>query len=78
MGSSLSGPLAITFIDTLEKRALTNISGITIFKRYVDDCFVLANTKEQAFLLLDQLNSQHSNIKFEIELPTNNNELSLL
>ena len=78
MGSSLSGLLAITFIDTLEKRALSNVSGIPLFKRYVDDCFLLAETKEQAFILLDQLNNQHPNIKFEIELPTNNNELSLL
>ena len=61
----------------MERQALYSISGITIFKRYVDDCFVLAENKEQALALLNELNRQHQNIKFEIELPEND-ELSLL
>ena len=63
MGSSLSGLLAITFIDTLQRQVLSNVTGISILKRYVDDCFILAENREKAFLLLDQLNIKTLNSK---------------
>ena len=81
MGSSLSGILAIIFMNKLEINALTSMSNIPLFKRYVDDCFALCNNVEEAHQLFEALNSQHQRIKFEIELPNENNHtytLSLL
>ena len=72
MGSSLSGILAILFMNTLETRALTSLGGVPLFKRYVDDCFLLANDIDQAQLLFQRLNEQHNNINFEIESPHDN------
>ena len=46
--------------------------------RYVDDCFAFVQNKDQAMILRQHLNSQNENIKFEIELPSeNDNRLSL-
>ena len=35
-----------------------------IYKRYIDDCFLLFRTKTQSDLFFDYLNQQHSNIQF--------------
>lgn len=79
MGSSLSGIMAILFMDTLEKRALTSLPSLPIFRRYVDDCFFLAKDRNEALRVLEVFNSQHENIKFEIEFPNDDNKtLSLL
>ena len=78
MGSSLSGILATAFVDSIEKRALRSFDNINIFKRYVDDCFLLAHNSQQAKCFLQHLNAQHSGIKFEIEHPRNAKTLSLL
>ena len=78
MGSSLSGALAIIFMDSIERRALSNANNIPFFRRYVDDCFALVNSAEDATNLLNILNRQHENIKFEIELFDDNNTLNLL
>ena len=78
MGSSLSGILAILFMDTLERRALFTLPNLPLFKRYVDDCFLLAKDRDEALLILDTFNSQHPNINFEIEFPQDGRTLSLL
>ena len=78
MGCSLSGLMAIMFMDTIEKTALRAFGSIGIFRRYVDDCFALVRDRGEAEQLLALLNSQHHNIKFEIELPESNETLSLL
>ena len=78
MGSSLSAILAILFMDNIEKRALQHLGSIKIFKRYVDDCFILTDRKETALNFQTILNAQHPNIKFEIELRNEDSRLSLL
>ena len=77
MGSSVSGFLAILFLDTIEKRALRAFPNCILFARYVDDCFALLRNNEDANKLHQVLNSQHPDIKFELETP-NEHKLSLL
>jgi hypothetical protein len=78
MGSSVSAILAILFMDTLEKRALTNTISHRCYNRYVDDIFTLSKDKQSATELHTIMNSVHNNIKFEIEHPDENNSLRLL
>ena len=78
MGSSVSGILAILFLDTIEQQALRSFGHIPIFKRYVDDCFTMVSSMEEANSLLQLLNQQHPNIRFEIETPADGHSLSLL
>ena len=43
-----------------------------LYRRYVDDTFVLFHDKSHAALFLDYLNSKHQNIKFTLENECNN------
>lgn len=72
MGSSLSGFLAILFLDTIEKKTLSNFPHCPLFARYVDDCFALLRNEDDAEELLAKLNSQHPDIVFELEKPRRN------
>ena len=47
------------------------------YRRYVDDCFLIFQSKEQVIPFLDCLNSKHPNIQFTHELE-NNGSLSFL
>ena len=78
MGCSLSGVMAILFMDTIEKAALRSFGNIGMFRRYIDDCFALVRNEDEAKQLLEFLNNQHPNIKFEIEFPESGRTLSLL
>ena len=78
MGCSLSGIMAILFMDTIEKRVLRSFGNIGIFRHYIDDCFALVRNEGEAKQLLDLLNAQHPNIRFEIEYPESNKTLNLL
>ena len=78
MGSSISGILAILFMDTLERRALLSQPGIGLYARYVDDIFALVENRETAEELLRTMDQQHQNIKFELEHADENNALRLL
>ncbi len=82
MGLSVSGAVAILFLDTIERRALINNTSTILYRRYVDDVFALVQNREDATLLHRNLNSQHPTIKFEVEHPQfaqpNSASLSLL
>ncbi len=78
MGSAVSGILAILFLDTIEQQALRTFGNVSLFKRYVDDCFLLVSNIDEANGLLNILNEQHPNIRFEMECPTDGQSLSLL
>ena len=78
MGSSLSGVLAILFVDKVERIALQSITPRPFFRRYVDDCFALVKNRSQANALFDTLNNINENIKYEIEFPAEDGSLSLL
>ena len=48
MGSSVSGILAILFMDKLEKIALSSYRLISPYKRYIDDIYLLPRHHEQS------------------------------
>ena len=52
--------------------------NLALYKRYMDDIFAFVESLNDAFILLDHLNLQHPTIKFELELPYDQNSLSLL
>ena len=70
MGSSISGIMAILFMDKLETIALSSHLLINPYKRYVDDSYLRHHT----------MNNLHPKLKFEIEKPKitpNGHKLSL-
>ena len=70
MGSSLSGTLAILFMDKLECKTLMLYPPyIEINKRYVDYIYVQTVDKIQADNFHTAMNTPHPNPKFEIEKP---------
>ena len=77
MGNCLSGTLAIIFMDELEKKVLLN-NTVGLYKRYIDDIFILSENKQKAEEFHYVMNHQHPNIKFEIEHPDHKNSLNLL
>ncbi|XP_066016063.1 uncharacterized protein [Pocillopora verrucosa] len=70
MGSSISGILAILFMDKLEQIALSSYRLISPYKRYVDDLYLQTANEEKANEFYDTMNSLHTRLKFEIEKPT--------
>ena len=67
MGSSISGTLAILFMDKLETIALSSHLMISPYKRYVDDIYLQTTNEETADHFHDTINNAHPNLKFEIE-----------
>ena len=81
MGSSISGILAILFMDKLEQIALSSYRFISPYKRYVDDIYLQTANEEKANEFHDTMNGLHPRLKFETEKPTASPEglsLSLL
>ena len=81
MGSSISGILAILFMDKLEQIALSSHRFISPYKRCVDDIYLQTANEEKANEFHDTMNGLHPRLKFEIEKPTASPEglsLSLL
>ena len=80
MGSPLGPTLANIFMCYSEKRWLENCPlsfKPIIYRRYVDDTFLIFRRPQDADLFLDYLNSQHPNIKFTAE-KEDNKELHFL
>ena len=69
MGSSISGILAILFMDKLETIALSSHLMISPYKRYVDNICLQTTNEETADHFHDVINNVHPNLKFEIEKP---------
>ena len=44
-----------------------------VYRRYVDDIFVLFKSKEHLKLFVNYMNSKHSNIKFTFDTKDSNN-----
>ena len=66
MGSSISGILAILFMDKLEKITVTQHLLIDPCKRYVDDIYLQTEDETQADNIHRNMNQWHPCIKFEI------------
>ena len=78
IGSSISGILAILFMDKLETIALSSHLSISPYRRYVDDIYLQTTGEEMADRFHHTMNSLHPKLKFEIEKPeTTPNSLSL-
>ena len=80
MGSPLGPTFANIFMCHLEKLFLEQcpVSFKPVFyKRYVDDTFLLFKDKQHANLFLDFINSSHPNIKFTMDLESDD-QLSFL
>ena len=80
MGSPLGLTLANAFLCYYEKEWLDNCPiqfKPVIYKRYVDDIFVLFSSKEQLQLFVNYMNKQHKFLKFTSEAE-NGNSFSFL
>ena len=80
MGSPLGPTLANAFLCHYEKEWLDNCPSHfkpIVYRRYVDDIFVLFSSKEHLQPFVDYMNKQHRCIKFTSE-NENNNTFSFL
>ena len=80
VGSPLVPTLANSFLCHYEKEWLDNCPihfKPVIYKRYVDDIFVLFSSKEHLQLFVDYMNKQHKCLKFTSEAE-NDNSFSFL
>ena len=80
MGSPCGATLANIFLCHYENIWLNECPTSfkpSLYKRYVDDTFLLFKTKEQSSEFLNYLNSKHQNINFTIE-EEQNNQISFL
>ena len=80
MGSPLDPTLANAFLCHYEKEWLDNFPidlKPKIYKRYVDDIFVLFSSKEHLQPFVDYMNKQHKCLKFTSEAE-NDNSFSFL
>ena len=71
MGSPLGPLFANIFMSFHEKSWLYNCPSIfkpILYRRYVDDCFLLFRSLDHVPLFLNYLNHQHPNIPFTSEL----------
>ena len=76
MGSPLGPTLANVFLCHYEKNWLNECPSQfkpVVYKRYVDDIFVLFKSKEHLKLFVNYMNSKHRNIKFTFETEDSNN-----
>ena len=67
MGSSISGILAILFMDKLETIAFSSHLMISPYKRYVDDVYLQTTNEETADHFHHIIHNVRPNFKFEIE-----------
>ena len=78
MGSRLSGTLAILTMDRFERLYIYRTVQPTIYVRYVDDTGMVVDSIGDAQRMLTYLNSKHTSIKFELELPSDDGYLPIL
>ncbi|EYC39096.1 hypothetical protein Y032_0676g1431 [Ancylostoma ceylanicum] len=76
MGNRIAPLLAIMFLDHIEKSSLT--SGILLYKRYIDDVFVIGTTEMDVDTTLDRLNAFDPKVSFTVERPDSDGYLPFL
>ncbi|EYC20386.1 hypothetical protein Y032_0022g598 [Ancylostoma ceylanicum] len=76
MGLRIAPLLAIVYLDHIEKSSLTN--GIILYKRYIDDIFVIGSSYTELEETLANLNAVDVNIKFTVEEPSSDGFLPFL
>ena len=81
MGSPLGPLFANIFLSFHERKWLDDCPDNfkpVYFRRYVDDSFVLFESRDHIVLFLDYVNSKHSNIKFTFEIENDDQTLPFL
>ena len=76
IGSPLGPTLANAFLCHCEETLLNECSSqfkLVVYRRYVDDIFVLFKSKEHLKLFVNYMNSKHKNIKFTFETADSKN-----
>ena len=68
MGSPLGPILANIFVASIELKLRSNINELAVYKRYVDDIFIVANNVDQICQLQERLNACHPNSKVTCEM----------
>ena len=76
MGFSISGILAISYIDQLEHQALSICPSYIFFTRCIDDIMLISSSAE-ATTIYEKFQSIDRHIHFKIEHPDNTGSLSL-
>ena len=71
MGNSVSGPCAIIFMDFVENQIRHAVPQIVLWKRFIDDCFVIYKDLS-CEELVNKCNDIHADIHFTFEEPVNN------
>ena len=68
MASRIAPVIAIIMLDRIESKVLQTHSylAIKLFRRYVDDCFLLIDEKTNPFDILRRFNDSHASINFEV------------
>ena len=75
MGSPLRPTLANAFLCHFERLWLDSCPPEfkpVVYRRYVDDIFVLFKSKDHLLLFTKHLNTRHKNLKFTFDLEQNN------
>jgi len=70
MGNPAAPPFAIIYMDYVEKCILHSNKTIRIWKRYIDDCFVLSSSTPRD--VLNSCNQINPSVQFTLEESTNN------
>jgi hypothetical protein len=70
MGNCAAPPLAIIFMDAIERHILGHCADIKLWKRYIDDVFYVTAGAPQDLLSL--ANSANPYIQFTLEVPSEN------
>ena len=78
MGSSISDILAISYMDQLERRALSICPSCIFFTRYIDDILMLTSSSEEATAIYEKFQNIDRHIQFKIEHLYNTGSLLLL
>ncbi|EYC18597.1 hypothetical protein Y032_0027g1604 [Ancylostoma ceylanicum] len=76
MGNRIAPLLAVIYLAHIERITLT--SGILLYKRYIDDVFVIGSTEVGVETMFEKLNSFDPNVSFTMERPDNDGYLSFL
>ena len=75
MGNPSAPTLANIFLCNLEKRFLDTCPSEfkpVLYRRYLDDTFVLFRHQSHAALFVDYINGMHANIEFTAEIEKHN------
>ena len=65
MGSSISGILAISYMDQLERRELSIYQSCIFFTRYIDDILMLTSSSKEATAIYEKFQNIDGHIQFK-------------